>query len=205
MMGIRWIGAEAVPLRIKTKSQLGLGHVSGALPISPADRDSHANQKVVSNTYSRQSQAQQNQNRPPEKLIVAHQIMSSPAHSIGPEASLEIAWKKMSFHKFRHLPVVDDRAQLIGMLSDRDVLPFLHDLESKKLKKELLVSSVMNRSLIIASLDTPVRELADTMVHEGVGCVPICDTLNNNRLVGIVSAVDILRGLVNHAPMEMWG
>ncbi len=40
------------------------------------------------------------------------------------------------------------------------------------------------------------------MLDEGIHAVPIVD--HNRRLVGILAAQDLLRGIANHGPLELW-
>ena len=58
----------------------------------------------------------------PTKVIRVCDLMTSPAISIGPEASLADVRDLMSERKIRHVPVVDEAQSIIGLVSQRDVL-----------------------------------------------------------------------------------
>ena len=54
--------------------------------------------------------------------LVASQLMTSPAITIHPDASLGTAAGLMSAHHLRRLPVVDPEGKLLGIVSRRDLL-----------------------------------------------------------------------------------
>lgn len=97
----------------------------------------------------------------------------------------------------RHLPVVDERDQLIGMLSERDVLGALGppgtpaDLIDRTFQRP--VAELMTTDVVAGEPDTPLGELVDAMVARKIGAIPIIDPLR--VVVGIVSYVDALRVL----------
>jgi len=54
--------------------------------------------------------------------LVASQLMTSPALTVHPDASLAAAAGLMSTHHLRRLPVVDPEGKLLGIVSRRDLL-----------------------------------------------------------------------------------
>jgi acetoin utilization protein AcuB len=48
--------------------------------------------------------------------------MSSPAVTITPNTTLQDALNLMHEHRFRRLPVVDEKGRLVGIVSERDLL-----------------------------------------------------------------------------------
>jgi acetoin utilization protein AcuB len=48
--------------------------------------------------------------------------MSSPAVTITPNTTLQNALNLMHEHRFRRLPVVDEKGKLVGIVSERDLL-----------------------------------------------------------------------------------
>jgi CBS domain-containing protein len=53
---------------------------------------------------------------------IAEDLMTAPAVTIGPDASIAAAARVMSAHHVRRLPVVDSRGILLGIVSRRDLL-----------------------------------------------------------------------------------
>jgi CBS domain-containing protein len=60
--------------------------------------------------------------KPPQGSLTAGTLMTSPAVTIGPDATIPAAARLMNTHRIRRLPVVDEEGKLIGMVSRRDLL-----------------------------------------------------------------------------------
>jgi acetoin utilization protein AcuB len=60
----------------------------------------------------------------------------------------------------------------------------------------------MTTRVISATPTTDIREIANIMLDERIHALPILD--GNRRLVGILSARDLLRGIATHGPLELW-
>lgn len=139
-----------------------------------------------------------------EPARLARQIMTSPVRTLFPDDTVAEAWAIMKIARFRHLPVINEARRLVGIISDRDLLavagtPDEHPLTPVQGRP---VSSIMATSVVSADPDTPIRDLAEFMVSNKIGCVPItgCD----HAVLGIVSRGDVLQTLVTGAPLELW-
>ena len=113
-----------------------------------------------------------------------------------PDENLLAAATRMSAHGIRHLPVVDGRNIVIGMLSERDVRTHVGDLArvlTAHGQTALRVHDAMTAAPITAGPDRPLAELARMFEDRGIGAIPIVD--REGELVGIVSYVDALRVL----------
>lgn len=102
----------------------------------------------------------------------------------------------------RHLPVLDDRERLVGVVTDRDIkrasaseATSLDIHEMLYLVDKIAVSRVMSREPIAVAPDTSAQEAAKLMVDRKIGCLPV---VNGEKLVGIVTGIDLL-GLVARA------
>ena len=60
------------------------------------------------------------------------QVMTKNVVTIGEEASLEEARRLVMSHRIRHIPVVDQKGELVGLLSIRKLLEQLFGLDSTK-------------------------------------------------------------------------
>jgi len=60
--------------------------------------------------------------RQPHPALTAGELMTTPAITIGPHATVPAAARLMNTHHIRRLPVVDDQGRLIGVVSRRDLL-----------------------------------------------------------------------------------
>jgi CBS domain-containing protein len=58
----------------------------------------------------------------PQVGLTAGSMMTSPAITIAPDATIPAAARAMNMHHIRRLPVVDDKGKLVGIVSRRDLL-----------------------------------------------------------------------------------
>ena len=96
--------------------------------------------------------------------------------------------------EIRHLPVVDDAGELVGMLSDRDVRGALAASDGGAPAPSARVADIMNGNVIKAVADDELIDVAELMVDNRIGAVPIVDA--RGTLVGIVSYVDLLGSMI---------
>jgi CBS domain-containing protein len=128
------------------------------------------------------------------------EIMTEAPQTIRPDETITEAAIVLQSLGIRHLPVVDDRGQLVGMLSDRDLAPvmrtFLELAEADNMVVPLsgrAVSELMSGGVISVDGDAPVSDVVELMLENGIGAVPVVD--GDGSLIGIVSYVDVLRAL----------
>lgn len=112
------------------------------------------------------------------------EIMSSPVATIGPKATASVAWARMRKRDIRHL-VVMDGARLVGILSERD----LGGRNGAELRRGRTVEELMTPRTVSATPETTLRQAANLMRGRQVGSLPVLD---GDRLVGIVTATDVL-------------
>lgn len=89
----------------------------------------------------------------------------------------------MAEAEIRHLPVVDDAGELVGLLSQRDLLA-CSDGHGR-------VRDLMSRDVLTVSPETAAYEAALLLWTHKIGCVPV--TADDGRLVGILTEADFVR------------
>lgn len=109
--------------------------------------------------------------------------------------ALEDVIHLMTAGGFRHVPVVDELGQLVGMVSDRDVRrlmpsPGTSPRAVEDFVKRTSVRDIMTKSLVTLERDASMRDAVETFVRTRVGALPILD---KGELVGILSQYDALR------------
>ena len=98
------------------------------------------------------------------------------------DAVLREAVNLMRDHKIGGIPVVNDKNQLVGIITNRD-LRFEKDLDKK-------VSDVMTRdNLITAALGTDLKGAQEILEKYKIEKLPIVD--GDNKLVGLITFKDI--------------
>ena len=77
--------------------------------------------------------------RDPDTVRLA-EVMTRNPDTLRPEDSAHDALQRMSKHRYRHLPVVDDSGRVIGMVSIRDIYgAMLHELEGELQDREAFI------------------------------------------------------------------
>jgi acetoin utilization protein AcuB len=134
----------------------------------------------------------------------ARDVMTEGPASVRSTASLREAMTLLQSLSVRHLPVIDRRGELVGILTDRDVrrhaglesgLEPSSDPTAGHL--ELPVSQFMSKDVFAVGPEANVEEIAKLMIDQRIGAVPVITS--DGALVGIVSYVDLLRELVPFA------
>ena len=133
-------------------------------------------------------------------MLTARELMTPDPTTVRSTDTLSEAVQLFQALEVRHLPVVNDAGELVGMLSDRDLralaVPSLVDDEwvgAIQTALDARVGSVMSCDPISVDLDADAAEVADLMLDYKIGAVPVLD--GDRRLAGIVSYVDLLRAL----------
>ena len=134
-----------------------------------------------------------------QPAVFAQQIMSRPALTLTTGAAVAKAWALFRQRRIHHLPLVTEDGVLAGIVSDRDLLRA--GLEDAEVGARPL-QQVMTRRVVSAAPDAEIRALAEVMVAQRIGAIPIVGT--DQSVLGMVTRSDILRALVQQAPLELW-
>jgi CBS domain-containing protein len=114
---------------------------------------------------------------------------------------LDRPWEVMQVRRIRHLPVLDDKNRLIGLVTHRDLLAASQSSlsftnEAERVLGWAHVADVMETHLSTASPEEPAAEAGRRMVRHKIGCLLVVD--EGGRLVGIVTEEDFLRWATEH-------
>jgi acetoin utilization protein AcuB len=138
-----------------------------------------------------------------EPLVHIFQIMTSPAETITPVTSISDAWSRLRDKKIRQLVVTDEKMQIKGMLSDRDILHHLNtDGDEIKVEINHPVGDIINAEIITTASISDIRRVARVMAYYHLDAMPV---LKETALVGIVTRGDILRGFAENPRLNLWG
>lgn len=163
----------------------------------PADRTTLAAQQA----YEEQTR----HTRPSKPAMLARDLMTAPVLTLPSDSTLAEAWAIMTRRSFRHLPIVSLHGALVGMVSDRDLIRHVPELVTNGVATQAAgrkLAEIMSPRVFSATPTTDIRDIARVMMEERVGALPILDS--ERRPIGIISKQDLLRGLANHGPLELW-
>jgi len=150
-------------------------------------------------------QQQVDQAPAPKPALLAQDLMTSPVTWLQSDCTLLEAWTVMNRKGIHHLPVTSVHGTLVGMISNHDLLPYAHELESVNSPGPSAghkLARVMSSRVLSATPTTEIREIAHLMLDEHVSAIPILDS--SRHPVGILTTSDILRAIVHRSPLELW-
>lgn len=122
-------------------------------------------------------------------------LMTTPAWTIGPEATLADAASIMARQHIHHLPVVDGD-QLVGMVSAAD----LAGPEAPR-SVPRRIGEVMRREPVAIRRHGTLAEAAECLARGGYHALPVVDA--DRRVVGMLTSTDLVRILLRELPG--WG
>lgn len=127
--------------------------------------------------------------------------MSSQVVSILKDMGVREAFFLMKEHSIRHLPIVDDNKQLIGIISDRELrrpnwVDEAQDISHVYyLDNSMKVSDVMITDVHVLHTYDTLNKAVNLLLDNNIGAAPVLD--KTETLVGMLSAIDLLRALSN--------
>lgn len=141
----------------------------------------------------------------------ARDIMTTAVITVSDKATVDEAVKKMLDHHVSALPVVDGNGELVGLISEGDLMRRLQDKGRQRRSwwlelfgglegsaqdfikaRSHRVSDVMTRDVISVTEDTPVSEIARTLEKRHIKRVPV---LRDGKVVGVVSRANLIQAL----------
>jgi len=146
-----------------------------------------------------------------ETSMIASDIMNSRYSVAQPDMSLQEAANVIAENNISCLPVVNERNEVVGLLSETDLIrialprlkEFTGELELKSDKTTILekllggskrnVGDVMSTQVLCISATATLQEIAATMISRDIRILPVVE---KGTLVGIVGSADILRNII---------
>jgi len=106
------------------------------------------------------------------------------AHS---DMKITDAAKLMSRCHIGSLIIVDDKGDIIGILTERDIM--VDAVAKGKSLKHILIENIMTKNVITISPDKKIEEAAEMMNENRIKRLPIVD---DGKVLGIITASDII-------------
>lgn len=121
--------------------------------------------------------------------VTVSQIALKPVVTLSAEQRLEDvrAWLAQDSDAAHHqgYPVLDEEEKLIGVVTRRNLL-------APHLTEECVIQHLIERPAAVAFAHNSLREVADHMVRERVGRLPIVEAEAPHRVIGIITRSDLL-------------
>jgi len=125
-------------------------------------------------------------------------LKGSKVWSTSTKASLQDALTLLIKNKIGALLVLDDTENVVGVLSERDIMR--ECLANPKTFSKTPVSKVMTARVIIATPDDKVAHIMGVMTHNRVRHIPVLD---QGKLVGLISIGDVVKAQLQETEYEI--
>ncbi len=125
--------------------------------------------------------------------VTVAEIMTRKVISIGPDATMAGAVKLMSDMRIRRLPVFSSSGNLLGMVTNKDVLRVVARLKTSKSPFGERVADHMTKDVITIDAEEDVRLLASRMVIFSIGGLMVNG--KDSRVSGLATERDLVRRL----------
>ncbi len=119
-------------------------------------------------------------------MVKAKAIMTTGVVAVRSDTDIYQAIRTMVAHDVTGLPVVSDDETLVGVVTEKDVLSLLYNIEDHP----GTVADFMTREVVAFDQEDDIVAIAERLRANDFRRVPILD---RGRLVGIVSRKDVIR------------
>ncbi|HWK23779.1 MAG TPA: acetoin utilization AcuB family protein [Ureibacillus sp.] len=124
--------------------------------------------------------------------MIIEEIMNRDVHSLAPSNTVRDALNIMREKKIRHLPIVDDTENIVGIITSHDlknIFPSATNGDSTIITYDTKLEEIMIKNPLIGHPLDFIEEVALTLYDSKISCLPI---VSGGKLVGIVTATDLL-------------
>jgi len=114
-----------------------------------------------------------------------------------PETKISEAMRLLIVNKISCLPVVNESANLLGIISDKDIFNKIYD-DPDNFRASTVID-LMSKDLIVGVLDDEVSYIAGVMTNNRIRHIPIVE---NKQLTGLVSVGDVVKTQMENIQIE---
>jgi CBS domain-containing protein len=144
--------------------------------------------------------------------LLAKDVMIKKVVTISKDATVAELVKLLMKHKISGVPIVNEKKELIGIVSEADIIvkvsslpfplsfsfAFLDSYESyTKSTKEYMktrVEEIMSKNVKTAMENMPLSKVVNIMINNNINRIPVLD--DDNKLVGIITRADIMKSMI---------
>ena len=126
-------------------------------------------------------------------------IMSKNVQAVNIDDKLDHVAEVIRKYGIRHVPVVKDQ-QLVGIISKTDInrLTFSSLFTGQEGSDEavfelLSISQVMSHKPRVVRANESIRDVAEILAVEEFHALPVVDSADGSKLVGIVTTTDVIK------------
>ncbi|MEQ8171983.1 MAG: CBS domain-containing protein, partial [Candidatus Eremiobacterota bacterium] len=129
----------------------------------------------------------------------ARDVMTQKVITVSSDLSIRKLIQLLITERISGVPVVDDAGEVVGIISERDILKAVDRLikvkvsldEEREQKGSFnWVDGIMTKEVIFVSEDDPVEHVCKLMSERKIHRVPV---MNGKKIVGIITSMDVLK------------
>ncbi|HQU45911.1 MAG: hypothetical protein B7Z73_10480 [Planctomycetia bacterium 21-64-5] len=124
------------------------------------------------------------------QIVAVGEVMTADPTCISPHATLLDLVKLFHTKEFRHPLVTDIDGQLMGVVSDRDVIRCFGPghYPDERVLEGVTAADIMSTDLVTISPEAPLAQAIELLCGYGINCLPVVD---GRKLVGILTSTDL--------------
>jgi CBS domain-containing protein len=147
-------------------------------------------------------------------MVKAKDIMTKDVITVSPDTGLEELSRVLVENKISGAPVVDEKGELVGIVTENDLISrnkrlhiptfirlfdaFIILERQSKIEEEIKkmaatkVGDICSKNVITVAEDTPLEDIATIMAEEKVHLIPV---VKGKKVVGIIGKIDIIKAM----------
>ena len=131
-------------------------------------------------------------------MFALGEIMTTNVITVSLSTTLAEARSTMKENRIRHLPVLNEGGEMVGLLTQSDVLAaadsILRDAENRIPAREISIKDVMVTRIATVDENASLRQAALFLEKHRIGCLPV---VTEDKLVGIITDTDFVGVAIN--------
>ena len=132
----------------------------------------------------------------PESLV--EKLSVRKCITVNEDDNLKLVINLLSKHKIGALPVINQKKQIVGIVSERDIINLLSSQNHEEIFTKK-INSIMTKEVITCNINARSDELMIIMTRNKIRHIPI---KKNNQLQGMVSIGDVVSRIVEKYETE---
>jgi CBS domain-containing membrane protein len=125
-----------------------------------------------------------------KRALKVSDIMSKDPFSLNEDDEILILDEVMELEKIHHVPVINKKNEVVGILTHRDFLAMLISIKKDSVKQKVKVSDVMKREIQTIQSEESLISAAERFYKNEIGSLLV---VSEKKLVGIITPFDLLK------------
>ena len=121
--------------------------------------------------------------------FLVEEFMTTDIFTVTKEDIPEFSADMMDWQQLRYLPIENDKGELIGLITHRELLRYFADCYKNGMKNPKKLDEIMIKKPITIKPEQTIVEAMEIMMENNIGSLPV---VNNGKLVGLITEANFL-------------